>query len=48
VQVPDSVLPEEVIGETLIPRTDFLIVETSVVDLLSHHHLHKRKRGEQN
>jgi hypothetical protein len=48
VQIPDSVLPEKVIGEALIPRTDFLIAETSVVHLLSHHHLHRRKRSEQN
>jgi hypothetical protein len=48
VQVPDSVLPKKIIGEADIPRADFLIAETSVVHLLSHHHLHKRKRSEQN
>ena len=48
VQVPDSVLPKKITGEADIRRTDFLIAETSVVHLLSHHHLHKHKRKEQN
>jgi hypothetical protein len=48
VQVPDSVLPKNVIGVADIRRVDFLIAETSMMNLLSHHHLHKRKRSEQN
>jgi hypothetical protein len=48
VQIPDSVLPKKIIGETDIRRADCLIAKPGVVHLLSHHHLHKRKRSEKN